>query len=316
MKAEGQYRIRLDVSEHRRILVASMIDAAERHAGVLTSHWALSDGPLEPDASMVCDATSTDRLRLRVHADGRIQRELLLHWPVRSSELFASLNQAALLLNNRGGSPSAIPSTGMTASDAHVLLRDWRRLRRSNQYRLTLCAGERPLLAVDAITDRVTSLSPNIRRARNLLEEGNVSLRWRTESELPAGKPLCRSTEVLWLLAEVSAGQGLLPELEHVAISLRGWPAEVVHGLPAWTTVLKLLRRSPATATDLLEHSGCSPAELHWFLNGCLCSGYLRLGPVLTSEMQPRQIARPAHTQVGHFRRALTAIRHALGIPA
>lgn len=314
-KDSPRFAIQVELPEHRRILFGSMVEAAERHAGVLNSHWlcvdSSNDGPVY--ARAVPDTQSASLIRIVLAVPGQLRREMVLHWPLRSAELFATLNQASLWLGDPGQPRSVATGVRLEPRLAGRLLLDWLDLRSRGESAASLRAESRVLLHLDAQSDRCVTMDPALACLDDIRKFHAPEMAWQPGVAPATDKVLGSSEQCLWQLAEASADAGLLEPLRQAALHLRGWPPQVVRGPASWTRILRQLRQQDLTAAELIKRADVSQRELAWFLNGCLATGYVR-SLIHDSTIRPSAGKLPAQTGGGRFWTALNSIRLALGM--
>jgi hypothetical protein len=316
-KSTPRFAIEVDLPEHRRILFGSMVEAAERHAGVLRSHWLCVDAshgePIHVRA--LPDPESTARIRIVLAFPGQVRRDMALHWPLRSAELFETLNQASLWLDDAGQQSGMRSGTRLDAKLAGTMLLDWLALRARGEVRAMLRTGRRAFLHLDAETDRCVAVDPTLSCLDDIRRTQLSGHDWVPGVAPATGKLLGSSAQCLWQLAECSADAGLVEPLGRVPIHLRGWPPQVVRGPASWTRLLQQLRQQELMAADLGKRTAVNQRELAWFLNGCLATGYVRASMESTTARAPTEKRLP-QPGGGRLWAALNSIRAALGISA
>jgi hypothetical protein len=304
--------------------MCKMIEVAQQHGNVLQARWRLVEQLNAPVALRIIQDQPQDAIvRALVSLPGGGEQTMELHWPLQSGALFDTLNQAAQYLAVAQGDiaiadrPGAVADTPAMRPAARLdgasgLLQEFLQMR-STAGVLQLMLEGRPVLQLEIRTDRCHLLAGEpeaiVQRLRSAADAN-----WAVgAAALPQGGERRTCGEFMWLMAEASAEQGLLPQFEGSLITLRGWPAQAVRGPVSWLRIMKRLRHASCSVDQLIAATQPTMPELAWFLNGCLATDHVRLQPsrvAQVSEARPVQIT-PVRSR---FRDAFSAIRSALGM--
>lgn len=311
----NSHDFKVHLPPHRKALMCKMIEVAQQHGRVLQARWRLVDEPDVPvPLHIVQDQPQDSIVRVVVSlADGASQT-LTLHWPLQSGALFETFNQAAHWLaaaqrNVAAGTSDHAPGGAGAVLSRYIALR-------AEAVALQLLLDGRPVLSLDRHTDHCQLLAAAAPEAIVQQIRSGAEASWSIITPAASAGERRSGADFLWLLAEGSAEQGLLPEFKSSLLTLRGWPAQAVRGPTSWMRIMNHLRQGSCSVADLAAAVQPPAAELAWFLNGCLATDHVRLRPAEQPSGQelgspPASVLVPGRSR---FRHAISAIRQALGM--